>query len=262
MTNQPTQGPTRCGAQQPDVPTRADSPVPNLVVVNGWDLDHYLDAMLRARLDMPSDEIAALREFFFDATPTEYDAEHLWQHLQESKMLLTPEFLAFAQAWRRDEHRHFLGFCRLYARLYPDLGERALAAQIAATVPNFEPLRDLLGDEFSVLAAVAFDEACTAKSYADQRDMYGQLGEPVFAEWIRHVAHDEVNHMRNAIEVMRLRHRHRLPEFDGVLDRFVAHDRRGAGYGNTFLFAHYAYSPEFVQGVAKRLKRHVRRALA
>lgn len=224
-----------------------------------WDLDALVERMQRARITLPASELRQWRPDFLDAAQTEFDAEHLRRYLKETGMPLTPEFRAFERAWRRDEHRHYLGFRRLFARLYPEAGEAGIVATVARGVPDFAPIAELLTDEFHLLAAIAFDEACTAKSYGEQIAFYERLGDPVFAEWIRHVTRDEVNHMLNAIDVLRARHAARLDEMGPLLDRFVAHDLHGPGYRNTFLFDHDTYAPDLIVQAAARLKRRFAR---
>jgi hypothetical protein len=222
-----------------------------------WDLDSYLDRMYRAPILLPAAEIAERREFFIEAAQTEFDAEFLCQHLEQSGVSWTPEFLAFEREWRRDEYRHYVGFRCIYGRLYPDAGETALKEEIESALPDFTPIQSSLRDEFNVLTAIMFDEACTAKSYADELKFYARFGDPVFAEWVRHIAHDEANHMNNTLAVLKARHAHRLAEVPALLDGFVAHDQSGVSYRNTFLFDHESYTFEFVAVVVERLKRRL-----
>lgn len=222
--------------------------------VNSWDCDSYLDRIFRSGITLPAKEIEERRAYFIDAAQTEFDAEFLCRHLEKSDVVWSPEFMTFEREWRRDEYRHYVGFRRIFGRLYPDLGEEYLRIRIESEVPDFEPIRDFLRDEFNVLTAIVFDEACTAKSYADELKFFIRLGDPVFAEWLRQIAHDEANHKRNALAALKARHAPRLREIPALLDSFVDYDRSGAGYRNTFLFDHDAYSPEFVPNIVARLK--------
>jgi hypothetical protein len=247
-------GAAYCGA---DLARPTDSRIPALEA--DWSLDDYLERMQRAAVHLDTAEREQLREFFLDATQTEFDAEHLCRFLEHSGMELSPEFRAFERPWRFDEHRHYVGFLRVYSRLFPDTGEVELARRIESQAPDFAPLSAFLRDEFHVLAAIAYDEACTARSYGEQLEFYAQLGDPVFAEWVRLIACDEVNHMRNAIAVLRARHAYRLAELPALLERFVAHDLERRGYRNTFLFDHSAYSEAFLADVVQKLKRLIAR---
>ncbi len=220
----------------------------------GWNPESVLDAIHRAPIALSAAELEARRDTFLSAAQTEFDAEFLCRYLEASGTAWTPEFLAFEHAWRRDEYLHYIAFRRLFARLYPDAGEEALAAIVESATPDFSPIATFLADEFHVLTAIAFDEACTAKSYAEDVPFYERLGAPVFPEWIRAVARDEVHHCINAIAVLRACHAHRLGEVPALIDSFHVHDASQHGYRNTFLFDHWAYAPEFLQRVAQRLK--------
>jgi hypothetical protein len=251
-TPTPTLSPTAspyCGA---DLVPPAEGGIP--MRTTDWELAPLLERIHRAPLQMGTAELAGRRQFFLDATQTEFDAEFLCRYLESSGNVWSPEFLAFEHAWRRDEYHHYVAFRRLFARLYPDLGETALAREIEGAQPDFTPIAGFLADEFHVLTAIAFDEACTAKSYAEEVPFYSRLSDPVYAEWIRAVARDEVNHQRNAMAVVRARHAHRLSELPALLDSFLVHDRSESGYRNTFLFDHWAYGPAFLAHVADRLK--------
>jgi hypothetical protein len=246
-------GAAYCGKQ---LPPRADARI--VALEADWILEDYLERMQCAAICLDAASRARQREFFLEAAQTEFDAEHLCRFLERSGIELSPEFSAFERAWRFDEHRHYLGFLRIYARLFPDTGEVELARQIESAVPDFEPVHEFLRDEFHVLAAIAYDEDCTACAYGEQIGFYKKLGEPVFAEWLRLIAHDEVNHRRNAIAVLRARHLDRLAELPELFERFVAHDLAHRGYRNTFLFDHGAYSEQFLRRVAERLSRSIR----
>lgn len=241
-----------CGA---NLETPKDSKIQ--AKANSWDLNLYLDRMFRATITLPTAEVDESMEFFLSAAQTEFDAEFLCRYLEKSNVVWTPEFIAFEREWRRDEYRHYVGFRRVFGRLYPALGESWLKDRVENAISDFEPIREFLRDEFNVLAAIVFDEACTAKSYSQELKFYAKLGDSVFQEWIRHIAQDEVNHMRNALAVLRVRHQARLSELPQILDSFIAHDSSGAGYRNTFLFDHECYSSDFVAGVVTRLKRQI-----
>lgn len=223
----------------------------------GWNPETVLDAIHRAPLALSAADLASRRDFFLSAAQTEFDAEFLCRYLEASGTPWSPEFLAFEHAWRRDEHLHYVAFRRLFARLYPDAGERVVAETVESATPDFSPIAAFLADEFHVLTAIAFDEACTARSYAEEIPFYERLGAPVFPEWIRAVARDEVHHCINAIAVLRACHANRLGEAPDLIDSFLVHDASHQGYRNTFLFDHWAYAPEFLRRVAQRLKAQI-----
>ena len=185
-------------------------------------------------------------------TESEYDANNfctrLAERVAEGTLSLSPEFLKFEKAWRRDEMNHTLGFAMIESLLYgKTVGQ--IFEEIGSISPDFRPLeeRGLLDDEFAVAIVIAYDEVSTALSYRDDfYHRYPKFDSPVLAEWIRRVASDEGHHFRNIVAVVKKNHAHRLPEVPALVRRILDWEESEHTYQRTFVLDHTG--PQFTDG--------------
>lgn len=206
-----------------------------------WDSAAMLSDVTRADLEAAGDLAETAELLLFDMN-TEYDAMNLSnffkRRMAAGGLELTPEFFAFCEAWLADEWNHYEGYRRLYS-LCTGTPEAVLHDEVVARPANFEPILEFIGDEFSILMVVAYDEFFTVRSCTQDFPLFSAFGRPELLDWIKLVARDEGYHYRNAMEVIRRRHAHRIPEAPMFIDRLIAWDLEGGGeYGATFVLDH------------------------
>lgn len=187
----------------------------------------------------------------------EYDARHLSAFLRSSQISFTPEFWVFEEAWRNDEHNHYLGLRWLYSGLY-SMSVEAVDQRLAAQKPDFSQVEHLIADEFTLCVTLAYDEFASARGYAQDFELYEQFGPPPVAQWIRYAARDEMLHHLNAIDLIELHYAERVAEMPRIIDRLIHHDTtEGYEYRSTFLFdhepdpGHNPFGPEFLRECGK-----------
>lgn len=204
-----------------------------------------------------------LHDTLWHSLSSEYDARHLSTFLRESALDLSGAFWSLESAWAEDEHRHYRALRWLYSHIY-SVDESQLDAQLQQRQPNFDPLRPLLRDEFSLCVILAFDELASARSYARDRARFRPLGTAA-VRLFHWAARDEFLHCRNAVDLVRARHADRLADVPTVLAQAIAHDtspqRR---YDATFLLDQIPDSEEnsldeaFLRECADKVDRYLR----
>lgn len=178
------------------------------------------------------------RPYFEHDMSSEYDSVHLSNYLKLSGMVLSDGFDMLHDAWLRDEQNHYVGLREIYHRLY-DVSRDDIDIQIMGRIPDFTPISHLIEDEFSLLVAVAFDEITSARAYAYDRDTFAELGGEPFLRWVKYAGRDEGVHARNALELLKHEHGHRLKEIPDRVDAICSYELVGdVSYHGTFLFDH------------------------
>ncbi|MBB4189037.1 hypothetical protein GGE07_005717 [Sinorhizobium terangae] len=178
------------------------------------------------------------RPYFEHDMSSEYDSIHLLNYLKSQGMLLSDGFKTLHEAWLRDEQNHYAGLREIYHRLY-DTPREEIDRKIKGRIPDFRPIAHLIQDEFSLLVAVAFDEITSARAYAYDRDTYTALGGEPFLTWVKYAGRDEGVHARNALELLKYAHGHRLNELAERVDAICQYELAGdLHYHGTFLFDH------------------------
>ena len=206
-----------------------------------WSSRTMLRGVGRCDLE-PAGDIAATSEVLLFDMNTEYDAmnlsDHFKQRMAAGGLELSPEFLAFCQAWLADEWNHYEGYRLLYS-LCTGKPEQELHHEVISRPVNFEPIVDFIRDEFSICMVIAYDEFFTVRSCTQDFPLFASFGKPYLLDWIKLVARDEGYHYRNAMAVIRRRHAHRIPEAPAFIDRLINWDLEGGGeYGATFVLDH------------------------
>jgi hypothetical protein len=246
-----------CGKEL-EVPTS-----PFRVLTSDWQSTELLAGISPGNTSLALASDPSFQAIIRNDTESEYDANNfctrLAERVAEGSLSLSPEFLKFEKAWRRDEMNHTLGFAMIESLLYgKTVGQ--IFEEIGSASPDFRPLeeRGLLDDEFAVSIVIAYDEVSTALSYRDDfYNRYPKFDSPVLAEWIRRVASDEGHHFRNIVAVVKKNHAHRLPEVPALVRRILDWEESEHTYQRTFVLDHTG--PQFTGGfisnaVSKLLK--------
>lgn len=235
-----------CGKDAPPLP--AGTPV----LAAPWDSLVALTRVARESLRIDPDYVRELEPALWNDLAAEYDAEHFCRYLDDRETAGTlhrsPEFRAFEAAWRRDEWNHTVGYARVYSLLY-EVPEAEVLDRLRTRAVDFGPIEHLLGDEFRVCVALAYDELATTRVYHDDlASRYPRFGNRDLLAWMRRVTRDEGFHFANVVRVIRANHADRLRELPGALDDLIAWDEHGGEYRGTFVLDHDGaqYTPEFV----------------
>ncbi|MCK1636820.1 hypothetical protein IVA95_04260 [Bradyrhizobium sp. 157] len=133
---------------------------------------------------------------------TEYDARHLEKELSIRNLIATEEGAAFFNAWAADGERHTNGFIQIM-ELVADGSQKDLWERLGGRLRYFSKVNDYLRDEFSPMVVIAFDEMCSCRAYAADKEFYGGLGDNRFHRWLGELIADEAAHSRNAVNIIR-----------------------------------------------------------
>lgn len=178
------------------------------------------------------------RSYFEHDMGSEYDSIHLSSYLLSQDIEFSSGFQSLHDAWLRDEQNHYVGLREIYHRLY-DVSVDNVDQMIKTRIPVFDPIAHLIADEFSLLVAMAFDEITSARAYAYDRDTFENLGGAQFLQWVKFAGRDEAVHARNAMELLKHAHAHRLDEVAERVDAICNYELAGeVVYSGTFLFDH------------------------
>jgi hypothetical protein len=174
------------------------------------------------------------------AMVTEFDAQNFDDFLTKRAsdgVIFTPEFMAFRAAWRWDEWNHYIGYRRIM-HILTGIPEAELHERTIRRPYNFDAIAPFLEDEFLICMTFAYDEIVTQHSCVMATDIFRSFGHENFLTWIKLVGRDEGWHFSNLVNVIRLRHRHRLSECEATLGRLLAWDFEQHPYYSTFVLDH------------------------
>lgn len=186
---------------------------------------------------------------------SEFDAENFCIYLETENLNLSPEFKAFEFVWRRDEYNHYIGFQHIYSTLYDKPKEEIINSLSNRTV-NFQPIREMLEDEFKICLLLAYDEIATTKSYVSDYDFYASFGHSSFLKWIKLVARDEAYHFNNCMELIGKNYYHRTKEINELVNKFIKWDLDKNEYQGTFVLDHASYSEDFLTSCGNIMKKY------
>lgn len=205
-----------------------------------WDSLDLLRDVERADLEASPRDMAEVAELLLFDMNTEYDAMNLSDYLdrrQAAGTEFSPEFWQFREAWLADEWNHYRGYRKLYS-LCTGKSAEALHEDVVSRPVDFGPVERFLDDEFWICLVIAYDEIFTVRSCQQDFPLFESFAKPCLLEWIKLVARDEGYHYRNALEVVRRRHRDRIAEAPQVLDTLIGWDSESKEYGATFVLDH------------------------
>lgn len=192
----------------------------------------------------------------------EYDARILQRELLSRDAGFTPEFLAFLDAWAKDEEHHTDGLLRLYS-LVTGEPEESVASRLDERRGDFVAMEGWLDDEFRLAVLFAYDEAMSTHGYGEDIPFYASLGPAEFGTLLRELKNDEAMHYRNALELLVSRHADRADEVPTVMDEIVAFDATQDEYKATFVLDHATsqYPPEMMERVGRNVCAALQRAM-
>ncbi|MCP3392148.1 hypothetical protein NLM27_25520 [Bradyrhizobium sp. CCGB12] len=202
-----------------------------------WDPRDFFDELKPAMFTAGPATLRARRNKLWPELYTEYDARHLKQELFKRNLIASSEAEAFFGAWSADEERHTDSFIQIM-ELVAGESERDLRDRLEARSHDFSAIDEYLEDEFSLLVMIAFDEMCTCRAYAADREFYAGLGTN-FLRWLREVVADEAVHSINAVNVIRTRHCDRIPEAGTILDNLIGGVGEDPEYTGTFVLDYF-----------------------
>lgn len=168
----------------------------------------------------------------------EYDAEHLWKHLNESGQEFTDDFRRTLLAWIEDERNHYVGMRYICSTMY-GVSESEIDREMHDRKANFGPIHRFLTDEFHTLVVLAYDELVSARGYRLWFRPFALFGPEEYNVFVRRASRDEMLHFQNFADLIKLHHADRIEEIQGVLDAIVAYEERPEmEYHATFLLDH------------------------
>ncbi|AMA61550.1 hypothetical protein BCCGELA001_29005 [Bradyrhizobium sp. CCGE-LA001] len=159
------------------------------------------------------------------------------QEVINRNLIASSEAEAFFSAWAGDEERHTESFIQIM-ELVAGESETDLRDRLADRLHDFSAIDEYLKDEFSLLVMIAFDEMCTCRAYAADREFYAGLGSN-FLRWLREVVADEAVHSINAANIIRTRYRERIPEVGAILDAVISSVGDDLEYNGTFVMDYF-----------------------
>lgn len=187
-----------------------------------------------ASLKMPEGDPSKISAVLYHDMVSEYDARLFSPFVYSLNLPLSPEFRSVDEVWSRDEENHFNGF-RIVNQAVFGITDKDLEEKVYTRTANFDPLRHLLADEFSILVVSAYDELCTVRGYAADIPIYDGIG-PQMGQFIRRVIGDEGWHYSKFLAMLKRYHSHRFGEAEGLFQRI--RDSEGIPYQNTFVMDH------------------------
>jgi hypothetical protein len=220
-----------------------------------WDSNLLIGNLFRKDVELTDKVLENLKTTFWDNLCSEFDADNFCIFLKEEEFALSDDFKAFEYVWRRDEYNHYLGFRHFYSILY-DIPVHDIIAKLNERVVDFNPIKNLLEDEFRICLLLAYDEIATTKSYALDYDFYNSLGHQNFLKWIKLVTRDEAYHFNNCMELIGKNHYHRISEIPKLVDQYIEWDINRTVYQGTFVLDHANYSEGFLISSGTIMKKY------
>ena len=224
-----------------------------------WDSDSLVGQLTRNDVTLPESDIMNFKPNLWNDLCSEYDAENFCNYLKDKKYKLSNDFKAFEFVWRRDEFNHYLGFRHIYSIFY-EKPEQEILSELNSRLIDFEPISNMLEDEFQICLLIAYDEIATTKSYSQDYDFYNLFEHKNFLKWIKKVARDEAYHFNNCMELIGKNHYHRVSEIPNLVDKFIEWDLNGGEYNGTFVLDHegHYFTEDFLSGCGKIMKNYFR----
>ncbi len=221
---------------------------------NSWDLEAVIAknhvVPQQYFIEAPPEVTSNFRQLLSRDVFSEGDAQLLYDLVMARKTEMSDDFLAMMQLWLADELKHYEGLRRTYHSL-SGMSYDTMTSLFLKRVPEVEPIKMLLEDEFTILVALMFDEIGSVYSYRrDLREYYRHFG-PEVKKMGHHLVKDEGMHFNNAAEVLMARHAHRFEEVHSLLADISKLEKSLKKYHNTFFLDHaqekHRFPPDFNQ---------------
>ncbi|MGL5077630.1 MAG: hypothetical protein ACRDBG_17635 [Waterburya sp.] len=208
---------------------------------NRWQLEQVLPKNSRISPQVWSQIPLEVSENFFHLLSrdvfSEADAQILYDYLLTRQNEMSGDFWAMLQLWLEDELKHYQALRRVYHCLF-GVSYSSMDQVFKQRNPNFEAIKLVLADEFTILVTLMFDEIGSVYSYRrDLWEYYRHFGGKV-AKIAHYLVQDEGKHFSNAAEILLSHHRDRLPEVREFLLKIVDLENRLGRYYQSFLLDH------------------------
>ena len=188
---------------------------------------------------------------------SEGDAQFFYNYVQSRNSEFSADFLSFMDCWLADELHHYEALRRVY-RGVAGVSFDEMNLQMAKRIPNIEPIKLVLKDEFTILVTFMFDEMGSCISYRrDLSQYYAYFGKPI-QKIAHHLVKDEGKHFNLAAELLLQNHRDRFKEIPALLTQIAALEASLDTYYKTFFLDHaqekYRFPPQFNDAVICLIK--------
>ncbi len=185
---------------------------------------------------------------------SEGDAQLLYNLVMARKAEMSEDFLSMMTLWLADELKHYEGLRRTYHSI-SKISYETMTLRFSQRIPEIEPIRMLLKDEFTILVALMFDEIGSVYSYRrDLREYYRHFGDEI-KKMGHHLVKDEGTHFNNAAELLLSHHTHRLGDVQILLENISKLEKSLKKYHNTFFLDHaqeqHRFPPYFNQTIIR-----------
>jgi hypothetical protein len=208
---------------------------------NQWQLDRVLPRDYRVSPQLWSQIPSEVSKNFFHLLGrdvfSEGDAQILYDRLIARQNEMSYDFWFMLQLWLEDENKHYQALRRVYHCVFGvSYGEMNRVYQ--QRTPNFDAIKMVLAEEFTILVTLMFDEIGSVYSYRrDLSEYYRHFGVKV-AKIAHYLVQDEGTHFSNAAEILLRHHSHRLSEIKSFLLEVVDLENRLGKYYQSFLLDH------------------------
>ena len=208
---------------------------------NQWQLDRVLalghEIPQRYFVNAPLGVVDNFRHLLSRDVYSEGDSQILYDYLLSRQNELNDDFLRMLDLWLEDELKHYEALRRTYHCL-AEISFTEMDRVFQQRVHNFEPLKMLLEDEFTILVTMMFDEIGSVYSYRrDLSEYYCYFGSEI-KQIALHLVKDEGSHFSNAAELILFHHQHRLGEVKELLAAIVALEVSLGKYHQVFFLDH------------------------
>lgn len=187
--------------------------------VDYWRVDDLFKDVNPNDIVISPNERARLHNLFMADMEVEIDSKNLYDTLYANQ-LVSKELDNFLKPWLYEELKHADAFRKILSLIY-HLDESQLYKSMTNHSCDFKPFENLLEDEFKLCVLFAYDECATTIAYRKD-SFYQHLGPKAFCTWQRLVIADEARHLKNAVDLIQFKHRHRIKETTKVLEEILA----------------------------------------
>ena len=208
---------------------------------NKWDLERILPINHQISsqyfIDTPQSITQNFCHLLSRDVYSEGDSQILYDYLLSRRGEMSNEFLKMLDRWLEDELKHYEALRRTY-HCVAGVSFKQMNNLFEQRVHNFEPIKTLLKDEFTILVTLMFDEIGSVYSYRrDLNEYYSYFGLEI-RQIGHHLVKDEGVHFSNAAELILLNHSQRLGEVKLLLQNIVKLENSLGKYHKAFFLDH------------------------
>lgn len=199
-----------------------------------WYSDEMFSGITKEEILLDDKNLNKYHDFMLHHLQAESDSTNLYNELL--KRSPSKDLMKFLSVWHVEEKNHANGYYAMLRILFNE-NEQDLRQKIEETAYDFTCLEEFLSDEFKLCVLFAYDEYATTLDYR-KNTFYSLFGPIAFVNWINLVICDEARHFVNAVKLIHHKHRHRVRETRGVLEKILEVESSLINYQYTFLFDH------------------------